>query len=121
VAVAAPRTFGFLKARMLFDELYAATVGRAVAFLTWTAAFLDRWIWTGGISALALLGQLAGRVDREADEEGLNAGFDATSHGLRGTGRVYARAQSGEAQGYLRGLAVAFAVLALLALWGSAQ
>jgi hypothetical protein len=106
---------------MRWDELYAATVGRLARFLAALAAGLDRWLWGGGVRLLALLGRTAGRIDREADEEGLNAGFDAASGGLRRAGRAYARAQTGETQGYLRAVALAFAVLALIALWGGGR
>jgi NADH-quinone oxidoreductase subunit L len=117
-AVADPHLFAFLQAGMRCDEAYAATIGRAHAFLGFLAVGLDRWLWSGGIRVLAALAKLAGRFDRESDEEGQNAGFHAASQGLRGAGRTYSRAQTGETQGYLRALAVAFAVLAFLALWG---
>jgi NADH-quinone oxidoreductase subunit L len=103
---------------MRCDEAYAATIGRAHAFLGCFATALDRWLWSGGIGTLAWLAKLAGRFDRGSDEEGLNAGFDAASNGLREAGRAYARAQTGETHGYLRAVAIAFAVLAFLALWG---
>ena len=118
LATAAPRTHAFLGARLQFDELYAATVGVLNTFLATAADWFDRYVWGGIVAFLALLGEFSGTVNREADEQGLNAGFDATSEKLRGTGLAYSRAQTGDAHGYLRFLAVGFVVLALVAIFG---
>jgi NADH-quinone oxidoreductase subunit L len=115
---AAPRLFGFLAARMKLDELYAATLGRLNTFAAALADFLDRWVWGGAVGFLALLGEFTGSVNREVDESGLNDGFNSVSDRIRRVGRAYSGAQSGQAQGYLRTVAVAFVVLALLVLLG---
>ena len=114
---ALPGVFAFLAARMKFDELYAATVFRANRGLAVLADGLDRRVWDGLIRALARLGELLGLVDRQIDEAGINAGFSASSERLRGAGRSYARAQTGEVHGYLRTLALAFVVLLLFVLF----
>ena len=118
LASAAPGLIAFLGARMKFDELYAATVFKLNSALATFADVLDRFVWDGVIRFLARLGEFSGVVNRDADEGGLNAGFDATSEKLRATGRAYSRAQTGETHGYLRTIAVAFVVLALLVLLG---
>ncbi|HTQ31207.1 MAG TPA: NADH-quinone oxidoreductase subunit L [Opitutaceae bacterium] len=118
LAANAPAVFNFLGARMKFDELYAATAGRLGQFLGALAVGLDRWVWGGMVVALAKFGELAGIIDREADEAGLNAGFNAVSEKLRGAGRAYSRAQTGRAQGYLRALVIAFVVLVFLMIAG---
>jgi NADH-quinone oxidoreductase subunit L len=118
---AAPRLFAFLGARMKFDELYAATLGRLNAFGAALADFLDRWVWGGAVALLAGLGEFTGSVNCEVDEAGLNTGFKAVSERIRGAGRAYSRAQTGEPQGYLRTLAVAFVILALLILMGAGR
>ena len=115
---AAPRLFAFLAARMRIDEFYAATLGRATAWLGILAEVLDRRVWGGCVDGVAGLGRAAGRANRTADEGGLNAGFDAAGGGLRSAGKAYSRRQTGEAHGYLRVLAVAFVLLALIALMG---
>jgi NADH-quinone oxidoreductase subunit L len=43
------------------------------------------------------------------------------SEGFRRAGRAYSRAQSGDAQGYLRALAVGFVVLVVLVLMGCSR
>jgi NADH-quinone oxidoreductase subunit L len=118
LASGAPGIFAFLGARMKFDDLYAATAGRLNTFLAALAAFFDRWVWGGVVTVFAALGELAGAMTREADEDALNSGFDAASEKLRGTGKRYARAQTGEAHGYLRTLAVGFVILALVLILG---
>jgi NADH-quinone oxidoreductase subunit L len=118
---ASPALFAFLGDRMRIDELYAGTLGRLNAFGAAFADFLDRWIWGGAVDLLAWLGEFTGSVNRQADESGLNGGFNAAGERIRGAGRAYSRAQTGEAQGYLRTLAIAFVVLALLVLLGGRQ
>ena len=118
LAIAAPRTHAFLGDRLKFDELYAATFGVVNTFLATASDWFDRSVWGGIVHFLALLGEFSGTVNREADEQGLNAGFDATSEKLRASGQAYSRAQTGDAHGYLRFLAVGFVVLALVAILG---
>jgi len=121
LATAAPRAFAFLGARMKLDELYAATFGRLNTFGAALADILDRWVWGGAVELLARLGEFTGFVNRGVDEGGLNKGFDTVSERIRGAGRAYSRAQTGEAHGYLRTLAIAFVVLALLVLLGGGR
>ena len=78
----------------------------------------DRWVWGGAVRFAAAFAEFAGVIGRQADEDGLNAGFDGGSERLRGTGRAYSRAQTGDAHGYLRALAVAFVLLVVLLAWG---
>ena len=82
---------------------------------------LDRWVWGGLVTQLARLGEFTGLMNREADEGGLNRGFDRTSAALRGAGRTYSRAQTGEAHGYLRTVVLAFVVFALVLLLGGVR
>jgi NADH-quinone oxidoreductase subunit L len=103
---------------MKFDELYAATVFQLNAGLAALADALDRYVWDGAVRLLARLGEFAGLVNRDADEDGLNGGFDATSEALRGTGKAYSRAQTGDAHGYLRAVAIGFVVLVLIVMLG---
>jgi NADH-quinone oxidoreductase subunit L len=121
VGAAFPAPFAFLGARMKLDELYALTVGRLNSGLAWLADFLDRRVWDGAVRLLARIGEFAGLLNGGADKRGLNAGFDAVSEGIRGAGRTYSRAQSGDAQGYLRALAIGFVVLVVLVLMGCGQ
>lgn len=113
-----PGVIAFLGARMKFDELYAATVFQLNAALATFADVLDRFVLDGAVRFLVRLSEFAGFVNRDADEDGLNGGFDAGSESLRGTGQAYSRAQTGDAHSYLRVVAIGFVVLVLIVILG---
>jgi NADH-quinone oxidoreductase subunit L len=115
---ATPRVFAALAARLGFDELYAATVGRLNDAMATFADALDRHVWDGMVRFLAKLGEFTGIVTRETDEGLLNDGFNAASEKLRDSGKTYARGQTGDAHGYLRMIAVGFVLLVLAVLLG---
>ncbi len=121
VATLAPGPMAALANRLGFDELYAATFGRLNSALATLADVLDRFVWGGAIRFLAGLGLYTGLVSRETDERTLNGGFDSTSQGLRGAGQAYSDAQTGEAHGYLRTLALGFVILLILVVLGGAR
>jgi NADH-quinone oxidoreductase subunit L len=121
LAVRAPGVFAALAAKLGFDEFYAATVGRLNDLVAALANGLDRWVFGGLVNFLARLGVFTGTVNRQVDEDTLNDGFDRVSASVRGSGRRYSRAQTGEAHGYLRVMAVAFIVLALVLVMGGAR
>jgi len=116
-----PRVHAALAARLGFDELYAATFGRLNDALATFADALDRHVFDGAIRFLSRLGEFAGIVNREVDEDVLNGGFDATSAKIRGSGQAYSRAQTGSAHGYLRMIAFGFVLLVLAVLLGGAR
>jgi NADH-quinone oxidoreductase subunit L len=121
IEAVSPRAFAALRARLGFDELYAATVGRLNAAAAATADGLDRFVWDGAVRFLATLGEFTGVVNREVDEDVLNGGFDAGSERVRGTGRLYSQAQTGEAHGYLRTVAIGFVLLVLIVMLGGSS
>ncbi len=118
---AAPGAFGFLAARMRFDELYLATFGRANGYIAALADWLDRRVVGKIVELAGRMSQSAGRFNREADEEGLNTGFNAASDELRLAGKLYSQAQTGETHGYLRVLAIGFVVLAIASMLGGSR
>jgi NADH-quinone oxidoreductase subunit L len=121
IDAALPRLFAALAARLGFDELYAATVGRLNTGLAILADGLDRYLWDGMVRFLARLSAFAGLVNRESDEDMLNGGFDRASEGLRRSGKEYSHAQTGEVHGYLRMVAFGFVLLVLAVLLGGAR
>jgi NADH-quinone oxidoreductase subunit L len=121
LAAAQPGIFNALSARLGFDELYAATVFRLNAFLGNFADWADRWVWGGAIRSVTALSQFFAFTNRQVDEELINDGFDHSSEGLRGTGINYSRSQDGGAHGYLRTVAAAFALIALIILFGGSR
>ena len=116
-----PGVFAVLAARLGFDELYASTVGRLNTGTAALADAMDRYLWDGVIRFLSRLGEFTGVVNRETDENLINGGFDAASERLRGSGKVYSRAQTGDAHGYLRMVAIGFVLLVLAVIMGGAQ
>ena len=121
LAARAPGMIAFLGARMKFDELYAATFGRLNSALATFADVLDRFVWDGVIRFLSRLGEFAGIVNRETDEDLLNGGFDTTSDSLRKSGKSYSRAQTGDTHGYLLMIAFGFVVLVFAVMLGGGR
>jgi len=121
LAQRAPGLFAALAAKLGFDELYAATLGRLNELTAAVANGLDRWVFGALINFLAQLGIFSGTVNRQVDEDTLNGGFDSVSASIRGSGQRYSRAQTGEAHGYLRVMAVAFIVLTLALVLGGVR
>lgn len=110
-----PRLWRALENRLYFDEIYDATFIRLNKALAVFADALDRCVLDGLVRATARLGQILGLINKDVDETLLNAGFDAGSESLRNAGNRYSRWQTGSVQGYLRALAIGFALLAIIA------
>ncbi|HUG10755.1 MAG TPA: NADH-quinone oxidoreductase subunit L [Opitutaceae bacterium] len=118
---AQPTLWRALVARLGFDEFYNATVLRLHSALGALSDWLDRHVWDGAVRGVASLGEMTGVASQQTDEEVVNAGFDAGCDSLRGTGRSYSRNQSGQPQSYIRGIAMALVVLALILVLGGAK
>jgi NADH-quinone oxidoreductase subunit L len=114
----APALFAALAARLHLDAFFRATVVRAGEALAGLAAWLDRWVWGGAVRGTAALTEAVALTTRQGDEDAIDGGFDAGCEGLRESAALYRRSQSGEVQGYLRAVAAAFVVLALILLLG---
>ncbi|MFZ5496676.1 MAG: NADH-quinone oxidoreductase subunit L [Verrucomicrobiota bacterium] len=117
----APGVIAALANRLGCDELYAATVIRLADGFAALSAFLEKWVWDGAVRFLAALGEFTGGTGRDTDEQILNGGFDAASGKLRGAGTAYSQAQTGDAHGYLRTLALGFVLLLILVILGGAR
>lgn len=114
----APKLFAALAARLHLDAFFRATFVRAGEWFAAMSAWLDRWVWGGAVRGTAALSEAVGLTTRQSDDEAIDGGFDAGCEGLRETAALYRRTQSGEVQGYLRAVAAAFVVLALILLLG---
>ncbi len=119
--VRAPGVWAALGDRLGFDAFYAATVFKLNAGAAALADALDRYVWGGAIRLLTRLGEFAGVVHRETDEDVLNGGFDAASRGLRSGGDSYSKAQTGDAHGYLRAVGLGFVVIVLVVMLGGGR
>jgi NADH-quinone oxidoreductase subunit L len=116
----APGVFAALEGQLKFNEFYAGTFGKLAAAIARLADGVDQSLIGRVVSLLGRGGEIAGQINRFGDEQGLNAGFDAASETLRASGLAYSRAQTGRAHGYLRTVAIAFAVLVILSFAGGA-
>ncbi|MDR1817926.1 MAG: NADH-quinone oxidoreductase subunit L [Puniceicoccales bacterium] len=112
-----PRVWRSLENRLWFDELYAATVIRAHNAAGAAADWLDRRVIGGAVSLVAAAAGALGLVNRDVCEHGINGGVDAAAGGLHGAGDAYSAAQTGEAHGYLRALALGVVALTAVIVW----
>ena len=106
--------FNFLHARMRFDELYAATVGRLVTALALMFRAIDERVLGPLVALIDRAGLLFGEAAFIADDATLNDGGDALARGNLRAGEGLRRTTTGVIQEYgalLFGGAVALAAL----------
>lgn len=117
LAARLPLLWKALENRLYFDELYAVTVIAFYKLWARVADLLDRFVWGGVVWLVAKLFALLAYINRFIDTAFVNGGFDKTCEGLDASGGLLASLQSGRVQGYLRILAGAVVLLALLLVW----
>ena len=113
-----PGIFHALANRLYIDELYEYTAIALARFASALADFLDRWILGGVVRLVSWIVTGVGWFDFGVDKYLVNGGFNLGCRELSFSGRMLARLQSGRVQSYLRIIAVALVVLAILLLWG---
>ncbi|MGC8549909.1 MAG: NADH-quinone oxidoreductase subunit L [Acidobacteriaceae bacterium] len=112
-----PPIFGALRRRLYVDELYGVTVIPLARLGSVLADAFDRFV-LGGLAVLTtLLVNGLGHIDNSIDTHAVNGGFDLGSRGLATGGRWFAAWQSGRVQTYLRTIAIALVVFAVMLLW----
>ena len=109
--------FRALANRLYVDELYNATVVRALALLACIAAWIDRWIFSGIVWLVGALSLLASSLSDLFDKFWINLGFDSICGGLRDGGQLSSSWESGRVQGYLRFLSVGAVLLLIILGW----
>ncbi|XHR30114.1 MAG: NADH-quinone oxidoreductase subunit L [Chthoniobacteraceae bacterium] len=115
-AVAAP-AFRALANRLYVDEIYDATIIRALHGLGQLAAWIDRWILAGIVSAVAILSFFVSAVSNGIDRFVINFGFDNSCNALREYGGAAASCEGGRVQGYLRLIALGTVILLAVIGW----
>jgi NADH-quinone oxidoreductase subunit L len=116
---AVPFLWRWASNRFYVDELYGVTV---IAFYSWwgrVADWLDRRVWGGLVALVANLFKLWALLSRFLDNNIVNGAFDKGCEELAVKGGLLAQVQSGRVQAYLRILALAVVVLAVLLFWSS--
>jgi len=114
---AAPPLWAALRDRLYIDEFYGVTV---IAFYSWwarVADWLDRRVWGGIVSLVAFVFGLWATLNRFLDANVVDGAFDKSCEEISTSGGLLARIQSGRVQTYLRLLALAVVVLAILLFW----
>jgi len=116
---ALPPIWAGLHGKFFVDELYGVTV---IAFYEWwarVADWLDRRVWGGIVTGIALLFRGWAQLNRLFDIHWVDGGFDKGCEELATSGGLLARIQTGRVQTYLRILALAVVVLAAILIWSS--
>jgi NADH-quinone oxidoreductase subunit L len=114
----APKVFHALAERLYVDEIYGVTVIALARFCAGFAAWLDRWIFGGAVRLVSWIVTGVGWLDLGVDKFVVNGGFDEGCRELSRGGRLLSHLQNGRVQNYLRVIAGALVVLAVLLLWG---
>ncbi|MGB6133033.1 MAG: NADH-quinone oxidoreductase subunit L [Acidobacteriaceae bacterium] len=114
-----PGPFHALANRLYVDEFYGFTVIALTRFASAFSAFLDRWVWGGAVRLVEWLTLGLSWLDFGVDKVVVNGGFDLGCREVSLGGRLFSRLQNGRVQNYLRVIAAALVVLAVILLWGS--
>jgi NADH-quinone oxidoreductase subunit L len=113
-----PPVFRALADRLYVDEFYGVTVIALTRFAAALSDWLDRWIFGGAVQFVSWTVTGLGWVDHSIDKYLVNGGFDFGCYDVAFGGRLLARLQNGRVQNYLRILAGALVILAVVLLWG---
>jgi len=114
-----PPLWALLRDKFYIDELYGSTV---IAFYSWWACvsdWLDRKVWGGVVAGVAGIFRLGAQMNRFLDTNVVDGGFDKGCEELGVGGGLLSRVQSGRVQTYLRLLALAVVLLAVILIWSS--
>jgi len=114
-----PELFGAMRARFWVDEAYEASVLRLNQWLGDSAGKLEEFFAKGLARAAGLAAIALGWLGRAVDAFVVDRGFDEACAGLGSSAAAARRAQSWKVQDYLKTIAIAVVVLALVLAWGS--
>ena len=103
--------------RLYVDELYNATVVRALTGLGELATVIERWIFSGAVRFVGWLSLLASALGDLFDKFWINLGFDSLCGGLSDGGQLFSSWENGRVQSSLRFLSLGAVVLLLIIGW----
>ena len=110
--------FTVLNRKWYVDEIYQWTVILATLVLAQVWRMFDKYVIDGILHGIAWTAWGMSQVTRwVGDEFIINGGFDTGCEGVRGTGGILAKLQSGRIQDYLRVLCLGVILLLVLAMW----
>ncbi len=113
-----PGVFHALANRLYVDEFYGVTVIALTRFCAAFAAWLDRWVFGGVVRMVAWIVTGVSWLDAGVDKYVVNGGFDEGCRDVARGGQLLSRFENGRVQHYLRVIAAALVVLAVMLLWG---
>ena len=107
--------FTLLNRKWYVDELYEATIIEFTTFCATVFRFVDKFIVDGILHAIVWIAWGISQIVRwVGDELIINGGFDAGCEGVRDSGGLLSRLQSGRVQNYFRVLSLGVAVLVVI-------
>ncbi len=112
-----PDVWSVLAARFYCDEVYEATVVRLTHWFAGRADWLETYVFSGLVRLTRLVTIALAWISKLFDESVINFSFDKTCRGLMRGGTGFARWQTGQAQFYLRWIALGVILLILWLGW----
>jgi NADH-quinone oxidoreductase subunit L len=103
--------------RLYVDELYNATVVRALTGFGLLATGIERWIFSGLVRLVGGFSLLASALSDLFDRFWINLGFDSLCGGLSDGGQFFSSWENGRVQSYLRFLSLGAVVLLVIIGW----
>jgi NADH-quinone oxidoreductase subunit L len=113
-----PAAFDVLRKKLMFDEIYDATLVRSAALSAACADWIDRVVLGGCVRIVSWAGLGLSWLNRLTDEYAVNPGFDAGCSRVKEAAATTSRMHTGQVGSALRILAVALAGMILLLVWG---
>ena len=113
-----PDIFSVLRRKFYVDEIYEATVVKLNASLARASRWLDQIVLEGLVQTVSYLVFGLSWLNRLIDEFVVNLGFDKGCNSLRISARLLSFWQNGQVQRYLRVMALALTIFALIFIWG---
>jgi NADH-quinone oxidoreductase subunit L len=108
--------YGALQKRWYWDEIYEATVVKALHALSWIADLLDALL-SALLDALAGVARMLAGLSRRFDTHGIMNGARVVGFTTKAGGYGFARLQNGRTQSYVAGAALGAAVLIGMLAW----
>ncbi len=107
--------FTFLNRKWFIDELYEGTIIEFTTFCGTAFRFVDKFIVDGVLHTIVWLAKAVSQICRwVGDELLINGGFDAGCEGVRDSGGLLSKLQSGRVQNYFRVMSLGAAILVVV-------
>jgi NADH-quinone oxidoreductase subunit L len=115
--VGAPAVFEALERKFWIDEIYEFTVLKWSAVAARVSAWLDQYVWDGGVRLVDGMARCAAALAKRMDEAGINNGVDFGCEATQEFGRGLGRRHSGQIHSYLRAVGLGMVALLILYAW----